>query len=90
MSMNNKDFDFDFNNDPDDKYDDFDENYDFANGAPFGTFDLDGDGELDFSESAFKLDHYESMWDDEDDNFSDDGCDSFLDDFTDDGFGDDE
>ena len=44
----------------------FSERYDRANGAPFGTFDIDGDGELDFLERAAKFDHYQSLWDEED------------------------
>ena len=52
-------------NDDGDYGDSFSERYDMANGAPFGTFDFDGDGELDFLEGAAKLDHYQSLWDEE-------------------------
>ena len=46
--------------------DSFTVRYDFANGAPFGTFDLNGDGKLDFLEKSMKFDHYQSLWDEED------------------------
>ena len=52
-------------NDDGDYGDSFSERYDMANGAPFGTFDFDGDGELDFLEGAAKLDHYQSLWDED-------------------------
>ena len=44
----------------------YDNDYDIANGAPLGTFDYDGDGELDAFEGISKLNHYESLWDEED------------------------
>lgn len=61
--------------------------YDKANGAPFGTFDFDNNGDLNILEKAIKLDHYKSLWNDEDnesdfdDNFNDDFNDNFDDDF---------
>ena len=60
----------------------FSERYDRANGAPFGTFDIDGDGELDFLERAAKFDHYQSLWDEED-RVSSVGDDLTLDGFDD-------
>ena len=44
----------------------WDDDYDFANGAPFGDFDLDNDGDIDIIEGAHKLAHYGELWDEED------------------------
>ena len=63
--------------------DSFAERYDRANGAPFGTFDLNGDGDLDFVEKDIKFDHYQSMWDEEDGKLAGSN-DYFLDEFIDD------
>ena len=70
------DFTSDYGNDYEDS---FSERYDRASGAPFGTFDINGDGDLDFLEKAVKLDHYQSLWDEEDQHLSAPG-DYFLDD----------
>lgn len=44
----------------------WDDDYDFANGAPFGDFDMDDDGKLDIFEKSQKLDYYSDLWKDED------------------------
>lgn len=76
--------DFEFGSDDIfDREDSFSERYDMSNGAPFGTFDFDGDGELDILEKTAKLNHYQSLWEDEDKTFSDDS-DIFLDDLIED------
>lgn len=54
----------------------YDNDYDRANGAPFGTFDYDNSGDLNILEKATKLDHYESLWNDEND-FDDGDDDDF-------------
>ena len=59
--------------------DSFQERYDRSNGAPFGTFDFNGDGDLSYAERLVRSEHYYQLEQQEQDAFETDQLDYLLD-----------